>query len=154
MTKKYTLSFIHRIAGITALIILLIFWFSTVTTELSGHLNFIKNVKILIPYGFIFLIPALIIVSGTGSKMAGKINNPAIHHKKKRMPFIALNGLIILIPCALYLRYLAVHEHLDFTFFLIQIVELIAGGVNITLLMLNVLAGINLSKNKQRKLSM
>ncbi|CAI3950561.1 hypothetical protein [Commensalibacter communis] len=153
MTKKSLLSFAHRIAGIIALMMLLIFWFSTVITELMGNVDYIKNVKSCIPYGFILLIPALMIVGGTGFKLAGKSQTPILQKKKTRMPFIAFNGLAILIPCAFYLRYLAIHEQFDLVFVFIQIIELIVGGINIALLILNVKAGLQLVKNKQVKTS-
>ncbi|CAI3952924.1 MULTISPECIES: hypothetical protein [Commensalibacter] len=153
MTKKQVLSLIHRITGVMALVILLIFWLSTVTSELIGNIDYIKSVKFLIPYGFFILIPALVATGGTGFNIAGKINNKTASNKKKRMSLIALNGLCILIPCALYLRYLAVHEQFNSIFLIVQMIELIAGGVNIVMLILNVKAGIILTKNKPIKKS-
>ncbi|MDI2112582.1 hypothetical protein [Commensalibacter nepenthis] len=131
MTRKQCLSLVHRIAGGIALMILLVFWFSTVLSELIGDINNIKMVKYLIPYGFIILIPALMVVGGTGFTMAGKSDHPMLQSEKKSMPFITLNGLVVLIPCAFYLRYLAIHEQFDLVFILIQLVELIVGGARI-----------------------
>lgn len=146
--NKQILSYTHRTAGVVALIMLLIFWLSTVGTELMGNFYYIKNTKYFIPYGFIILIPALIIVGTTGLKLVGKTNSFIIRNKQKRMPFIALNGLIILMPCAFYLRYLAIYEQFEISFYIVQIIELIAGAVNITMLTLNIRAGVMLVRKK------
>ena len=54
------------------------------------------------------------------------------------MPIIALNGIVILIPCAIYLNVLASNELYDTIFYFIQILELLAGAINMILMFLNI----------------
>jgi hypothetical protein len=65
--------------------------------------------------------------------------------KKKRMPFIAANGLIILIPCAILLDSWASQGLLDARFYLVQGLELVAGGTNLVLMGMNIRDGLTLS---------
>ena len=67
----------------------------------------IAAVKRAIPWGFLILVPALAITGASGQKMAGASSDPAIARKERRMPFIAANGLLILMPAAFYLAALA-----------------------------------------------
>ena len=53
------------------------------------------------------LVAALAITGASGFRMAGGSSDPRIVSRKRRMPFIAGNGLIILIAAALYLAMLA-----------------------------------------------
>ncbi|WP_406239937.1 hypothetical protein [Nocardia sp. NBC_01009] len=54
------------------------------------------------------------------------------------MPFIAANGLLILIPSAISLDILASHENFGAAFYCVQTLELIAGAINIALMSLNI----------------
>ena len=54
------------------------------------------------------------------------------------MPIIAFNGIAILIPCAIYLNILASNGTFDTVFYSIQILELLAGAINMTLMFLNI----------------
>ena len=64
-----------------------------------------------------------------------------IERKKKRMPFIAFNGLAILVPAAYFLDRWANSGEFDTTFYSIQVLELIAGAINLTLMSLNIKDG-------------
>ncbi|MGA2495535.1 MAG: hypothetical protein ABSF67_21810 [Roseiarcus sp.] len=136
---------IHPIAGIIGFLTILTFWTSTVLSELSGSLQAISAVKQAIPWGFLILVPALIITGASGFRMAGASPNGRILAKKRRMPFIAGNGLLILIPCALYLAMLASRGQFGASFYTIQAVELVAGAVNLTLMALNIRDGFRLT---------
>ena len=61
------------------------------------------------------------------------------------MPFIAGNGILILIPAALFLASKARADEFDGIFYLVQALELIAGATNITLLGLNMRDGLKLT---------
>jgi len=142
---KAMLKRIHPVAGIIGFLTILTFWTSTVLSELSGSVQAISAVKQAIPWGFLILVPALIIAGASGFRMAGASPDGRILAKKRRMPFIAGNGLLILIPCALYLAMLAARGEFDNTFFAVQAVELVAGAVNLTLMSLNIRDGLRLS---------
>ena len=57
------------------------------------------------------------------------------------MPFIAGNGILILIPAALFLASKAKAAEFDTTFYAVQALELFAGATNVVLLGLNMRDG-------------
>ena len=61
------------------------------------------------------------------------------------MPFVAANGIVILIPAALFLAWKADSYAFDAAFYAVQVVELVAGAVNLALLGLNVRDGLRLT---------
>jgi hypothetical protein len=146
---KKPISYLHRIAGVFAFLIILSFFSSTLITELMGDQAAILTVKTVISYGVWILIPLMMITGVTGSKMAPKANAGPIGKKKKRMPFIALNGLLILLPCAIYLQHLASSGSFDMTFYTVQAAELIAGFINLVLMSLNIRDGIRVVRAKK-----
>ena len=135
----------HRIAGVIGFFTILTFWTSTVVTELFGSQSAIIAVKLAIPWGFIVLVPALAIAGGTGFRMAGKSRAPKIVRKKRRMPIIAGNGILVLIPSALFLAWLASRGELGATFYAVQAIELVAGALNLTLMGLNIRDGMRMT---------
>ena len=60
------------------------------------------------------------------------------------MPFIAANGLLVLIPSALFLALKARTGQFDLSFYLVQALELAAGATNLTLLGLNMRDGLKM----------
>lgn len=142
---------IHAFAGCIALVIIISFWLSTIITELFAPTSIIKIVKTTIPWGFMLLIPALIITGGSGFFLSKDSNHPIIHNKMKRMPIIALNGCLILMPLAFFLSFKAKTEDFDTIFYLMQLIELVTGAINIYLLYLNMRDGITLTKSKNKK---
>lgn len=77
------------------------------------------------------------------------MRGPLVATKKKRMPFIAANGIGILIPAALYLSFKAQAGAFDTAFYTVQAVELTVGAVNIALLGLNMRDGLRLSRRRR-----
>jgi hypothetical protein len=128
-----------------AFLIILTFWTSTVGSELFGSAHIVAAVKQGIPWGFLILVPALAITGASGLKMAGASSDPAIARKRRRMPFIAANGLLILMPAAFYLAALASRGDFGGVFYSVQAVELIAGALNLTLMALNTRDGLRLT---------
>ena len=114
---------------------------------LDGHqrivrsTSFVTAVKTAIPWGFLLLIPALTATGGSGFGLAKGAHGGLIGTKLKRMPFIAGNGLLILIPCALFLASKARGSQFDTSFYIVQALELVAGATNLTLLGLNMRDG-------------
>ena len=140
---------IHPIAGGIALATISTFWLSTLLSEVFGGIAVVTTVKTLIPWGFLILIPALIAAGGSGFQLSGKMRGPLVAKKKKRMPFIAANGVLILIPSALYLSFKAQAGAFDTGFYAVQALELIAGATNITLLGLNMRDGFRLTRRRR-----
>ena len=138
--------YIHRLAGFLALSCILVFWTSTIFSEAFGDHEAIARTKTFILYGMIILIPSLMATAGSGFALAGPTPGRLARVKKARMPFIALNGLLILVPSALFLWWKASHGTFDTLFVIVQGAELIAGAVNITLISFNIRDGLRLSK--------
>ncbi|MFP7675621.1 hypothetical protein ACG74X_19975 [Marivita sp. S0852] len=142
---------IHPIAGGIALLTILTFWLSTAFSEVFTSPEVVTPVKTLIPWGFIILIPALIATGGSGFQRGRNMRGPLVAAKKKRMPFIAANGIAVLIPSALYLSFKAQAGAFDTTFYAVQTVELTAGAVNIGLLGLNMRDGMRMTGKLRRR---
>lgn len=137
---------IHPIAGTIAILTIATFWISTVISELFTSESTIILVKTAIPWGFLLLVPALAAVGGTGFKLSGIRRVGMAKTKLKRMPFIAVNGLFVLIPSALFLASKASASEFDTIFYIVQAVELLAGLINLTLLGLNMRDGLKMTR--------
>lgn len=140
---------VHSIAATVALLMITTFFICTLISELSGDKSFIVSVKVAVFYAIWFLIPLMIITGITGQKLAPNAKSGVIGRKKKRMPFIAINGIFILVPAASYLKVLAVGGDFNSTFYIVQSIEIVAGLVNITLMSLNLKDGLSLRKPKR-----
>lgn len=132
-------------AGTVAFLTILAFLTSTATAELLGSHATIAMVKMAIPWGFLLLVPALAITGASGFRMAGASADPVILRKKRRMPLIAANGLLILVPAAFWLRSLASQGDFGSIFYIVQAIELVAGSVNLAFMALNIRDGLQLS---------
>jgi hypothetical protein len=136
---------LHPVAGGFALLMIVTFWVSTVVAELSDSPGAVVAVKTTIPWAFLLLIPAMAAAGGTGLRLAKGKTGGLADVKRRRMPIIAANGLIVLVPAALFLAAKARAGDFDGTFYAIQAVELIAGAVNIALLGLNMRDGLRMT---------
>ena len=133
---------IHRTAAITATICVATFFSSTLLAELFGSIEVIRQVKsLIVSPGLFILAPAIALTGATGFSLAKQRSGRIINRKKKRMPFIAMNGVFILIPAAIFLNQWATEGNLDTQFFLLQAAELIAGAVNLVLMAMNIIDG-------------
>lgn len=92
------------------------------------------------------LIPAMAAAGGSGFSLGKGWKSPAVLRKKRRMQIIAANGILILVPSAVFLASRAAVGEFDRAFAAVQAIELIAGAVNITLLSLNMRDGFALRK--------
>lgn len=141
---------LHAIAGIIGFLTILTFWTSTVYSEALGTEDTIRTVKTMILYGMVVLIPAMAIVGGSGMSLGKRRTDPQTQAKKKRMPVIAANGLLILVPAAIYLQSKAAAGSFDTWFYTVQTVELVAGALNLTLMGLNIRDGLRLTGRLRR----
>ena len=139
------LRLLHPIAGSIAFLVILTFWLATIGSELSGSVAAIVAVKCAIPWGLLLLVPALIATGASGFRLAGSSADPRILAKKRRMPIIAANGLLVLVPAAFYLAALAGRAVFDTSFYVVQTIELIAGAVNLVLMGRNIRDGLLLT---------
>ena len=135
---------IHPAAGAIAILLIATFWLSTALTELFGSESAVIFVKTAIPSGFLLLIPALVAVGVSGFALSKGRRVGLIATKLRRMPLIAANGLLVLIPSALFLASKARAAEFDGVFYGMQALELAAGAANITLLGLNMRDGLRM----------
>lgn len=133
---------IHPVAGTLALLTIATFWLSTALSELFASQAAVTAVKIAIPWGFLLLIPAMAAAGGSGFALAKGRRAGLVGTKIKRMPLIAVNGILVLIPCALFLAFKARAAEFDAAFYAVQALELTAGAANIALLSLNMRDGL------------
>ncbi|MBQ4811387.1 hypothetical protein J8M20_08565 [Pseudoalteromonas luteoviolacea] len=141
---------VHAVSATLALLLISTFFVSTSISEVVGDYDDIKTVKTIIFYLIWVVIPLMGVAGITGNKLAPKAHGGIIGRKKRRMPFVAANGVLVLVPCAIYLKTLAVTGSFDSTFYIVQCVELIAGFLNITLMSLNMRDGLSIRNVKVR----
>lgn len=137
---------IHFFAGFLATLLIASFFSASLFSELLGSTETIVAVKawIVMP-GLFLLVPAIAATGGSGFFLSKSRQGRLVESKKKRMPFIAANGLLVLVPCAIFLNRWAAAGTFDTTFYLVQGVELLAGAVNLTLMGLNIRDGLKMS---------
>ena len=137
---------IHFTAGILATLTIATFFTSTIIVELFGTHEAIAAVKslIVIP-GLFILVPAIAATGGTGFALSKSRKGRLVQVKQKRMPFIGANGVLVLIPCAIFLERWASVGAFDTTFYVVQGIELIAGAINLTLMSMNIRDGLKMS---------
>lgn len=136
----------HLIAGLLAPLCIATFFAATVLAELFGSHEAVAQVKSLIVMpGLWILIPAIAAAGGSGMFLSRFRKGRFVDAKKKRMPFIAANGLLVLLPCAIVLNRWAAAGNFGTGFYLLQAVELFAGAINLTLMGLNLRDGLRMA---------
>jgi hypothetical protein len=137
---------IHLVAGILSPLLIATFFTSTVLIELFGSHAAVTQLKsLIVTPGLWVLLPCLAATGGSGMFIGRSRKGRLVENKRRRMPFIAANGLLVLVPCAIYLSYWASAGTFDTRFYVVQALELFAGAANVTLLALNVRDGLRLA---------
>lgn len=136
----------HLIAAILAPLCLATFFLSTLLVELFGsHATVVQLKALIVTPGLWIMIPAIAAAGGSGLFLSKSRKGRLVDAKKKRMPLIAANGLLVLLPCAIVLNRWAAAGSFDTTFYAVQAVELMAGATNFVLMGLNVRDGLRMS---------
>ncbi|MCW5799531.1 MAG: hypothetical protein KIT40_13585 [Nitrospira sp.] len=139
-------SIIHGIAGAGALLTITTFWTSTLISELFlSHEAVLAVKQAIVKYGLVILVLFMASVGASGFSLGKGRKGPLIEGKKKRMPIIALNGLLIMVPSALFLNFKATNGEFDKWFYLVQVLELSVGAVQFLLLGLSFRDGLKLT---------
>ena len=137
---------IHFIAGLLATLTIATFFLSTVVVELFGSHEAVAALKALIVMpGLFILVPAIAATGASGFVMAKARKGRLVEAKKRRMPFIAANGLLIMVPCAIFLNRWAAAGAFDTSFYAVQAIELLGGALNLTLMGMNIRDGLRIS---------
>ncbi|GAB5382687.1 MAG: hypothetical protein Alis3KO_39790 [Aliiglaciecola sp.] len=145
---------IHLAAALVATLCIATFFISTIAVELFGSKETITIVKALVVTpGLFILIPTMALVGGTGFSSSKNRRGQLIDKKKKRMPFIAAIGLLVLTPCAIFLSIWANTGSFDTRFYFVQGLELIAGATNLILMSLNLRDGLQITGKLRRNTS-
>jgi hypothetical protein len=137
---------VHLVAGILATSLIAAFFVSSILVELFGSYEAVAKAKnLIVTPGLWLLIPAIAVTGGSGFSLSRSRQGRLVESKKKRMPFIAANGVLVLVPSAIFLDLWAAQNMFDTRFALVQGLELLAGAVNLTLMGLNIRDGLRLS---------
>ena len=113
--------------------------------ELFGSQAAVVAVKSWVLSGMVVLVPAMVIVGATGMSLGRRRRDLLSNAKKGRMPLIATNGIVILVPAAFYLAFKAGSGVFDGWFYAVQAVELLAGMANLVMMGLNMRDGLRMT---------
>lgn len=136
----------HLAAGILAPLCIASFLLSTVAVELLGSDAAVAQLKsLIVTPGIWILVPLIAVAGGSGMRLAKSRRGRLVDSKRKRMPFIAANGLLVLVPCAIVLDRWASAGSFDTSFYDVQAIEILAGATNLALMGLNVRDGLRMT---------
>lgn len=136
---------VHASAGTTAMLIIVSFWTSTLVSEIFLDYAAVAAVKHAIVYGLFLLVPVMAATGGSGFLLGKTRQGRLLDQKKKRMALIGANGLLVMIPAAIYLNSKAAAGEFDASFYAVQVVELIVGVVQLSLMGMNFRDGLKLA---------
>ncbi|MEO9456344.1 hypothetical protein [Chromobacterium phragmitis] len=137
---------LHAVAATAATLAITVFWSATVVSELFLDHAAIAAVKHAIAYaGVPVLAAAMALTGASGAMLAKGRKGKLVEGKKKRMPFIAMNGLLIMIPAALFLNLRAQAGAFDAVFYAVQALELAVGLAQLTMMGKNFRDGLRLA---------
>lgn len=146
MSKTSFKTYLHASAGTLAMLLIATFWISTLVSELFLDMMAVTTVKHYIAkYGLICLIALMAITGGSGFALSKSRKGLLIEKKKKFMRFISANGILIMIPTAIYLNTKASAGIFDIWFYTAQTLELIVGLIQLFLMGKNFHTGLRLS---------
>ncbi len=150
--KRSQIVTIHAVASLLALLTVFTFFTSTVIIEITSSVEQIAGLKERIFFALPLMLLTMPVVGLSGKKLAGRSKSPIVNRKMKRMKLVAINGMLLIILATL-LYVLSRDLQLGTTFYLLQGLELLLGGVNISLMILSVRDGMLLSGRLKRRSS-
>ena len=142
---------LHLAAGLLATLTIATFSLGTLAVELFGSHDTVAAKALIVMPGLLILVPAIAAAGGSGFFLSRSRQGRLVAAKKKRMPLIAANGLLVLVPCAIVLNRWAAAGAFDAMFYAVQALELVAGAVNLTLMGLNIRDGLTMSGRLRRR---
>jgi hypothetical protein len=145
MPSNSYIAWVHRLSAVLALVILATFWSATLVSELLLDVHAVVATKRSIALGLVLLVPCMAALNVSGARISGTRNGPLIARKRRILRIMGANAALVLVPCALTLFWLSRDGSLGVTFYAVQAIELVAGAVNVTLLLMNVHAGLKLA---------
>ncbi|MEH6532103.1 MAG: hypothetical protein V7735_12300 [Photobacterium frigidiphilum] len=143
--NRVTMKRIHKTAAVIAFLMIVSFFSTSLFADIFGDNEIIAQVKQTILYSVGLLVIAMMTTGITANKLYGAKVQGALAVKQKRMKIAAANGVVILIPAAIFLARWSAAGQFDSLYWTVQAIELIAGATNAILLGLNIRDGIRLS---------
>ncbi|WP_137939640.1 hypothetical protein [Chitinivorax sp. B] len=137
---------VHAIAGMVAMLTVTAFLLATLISELFlDHAAVIAVKHAIVVYGLAILATAMVFTGGSGFSLAAIRKGKLLEKKQQRMSIIGFNGMLIMVPAALFLNHKATVGQFDRVFYAVQGTELIVGLVQLTLMALNLWSGLKLT---------
>ena len=135
----------HAIAGVIGFVLIFVFVISTLYSATFGGVSAYVAVKgFVFPWVFL-LVFALLVAGGTGVNLLGKRQELLALTKQKRGPIGFMTSLLVLSPCAYFLSKWAAAGSFGTALYAVQTVELLASGVVIAMIGLNIRDGMALT---------
>lgn len=135
----------HAFAGAAAMLTIASFWTSTLISEAFMDQAAVAAVKQWIVYGLFLLVPFMAATGGSGFVLSKSRSGSLLERKKRRMAVIGANGLLLMIPMAIFLNGKASAGEFDALFYAVQIIELLVGIIQLTLMGMNFRDGLRLT---------
>lgn len=135
----------HAIAGVIGFLCILFFVLSTAYSELFGSLETIAATKSVNFKGMFLLVAALLGAGGSGVSLLGKRQDGLALTKQKRGPIAFMTSVFILLPSSYFLARWAATGTFGTWFYAVQTIELLASGLVIAMISLNIRDGMALT---------
>ena len=141
---------VHLLAAMLATLCIATFFTSTILVELLGSAEAVAQLKrLIVTPGLWILVPAVAAAGASGMFLGRVRPGRLVDAKKRRMPFIGANGLLVLVPSAIVLERWASAGEFGTPFVVVQAIELAAGAVNLWLMALNARDGLRLAGRRR-----
>ncbi|MFZ2162709.1 MAG: hypothetical protein WAW02_10875 [Sideroxyarcus sp.] len=135
----------HAFAGAAAILTIASFWTSTLVSEVFMDQTAVAAVKQWVVYGLLLLVPFMAATGGSGFALSKARSGSLLASKKRRMAVIGANGLLLMVPAAIFLNSKAAAGEFDAIFYAVQIIELVVGAIQLTLMSMNFRDGLRLA---------
>ena len=142
---------IHVIAALVATFTIAAFLALALGSELMPQ--HLAGIRRGIAWGLLVLVPALVATGLSGHHLARGHRGRLVTDKLQRMQLVAINGLVVLLPSALWLAYRADAGQVEGMFRVVQLLEMAAGATNFCLLLHNLRDGLRLSGRWSRNMT-
>ena len=136
---------IHAVAGVVGFVCIVTFVVATVVSGTLASPETFVAVKANIFRWVFLLIVALLLAGGTGVTLLGKRQEILALTKQKRGPIGFMTSVLILLPSAYFLSRWAAAGTFGTWFYAVQTVELLASGLVIAMIGLNIRDGMALT---------
>ncbi len=149
--RRKIIGLLHAAAGMLALATVCVFMLSTLYAEAFGHPALVATVKTGILWGMPLLILLMASIGGSGLALSGRSPKGHAARKVGRMKIAGPIGLLVLAPASVFLAWKANADSFDTAFYTVQVIECIAGAINITLIALNMRDGFAMTAGRRAR---